>query len=44
MNKNDLITYYNVGKELSEAGKHYGEAIIKKYSKNNVATIVELFS
>lgn len=32
-NKNDLITYYNVGKELSEAGKHYGEGIIKKYSK-----------
>ena len=32
INKNDLITYYNVGKMLSEAGKHYGEGIIKKYS------------
>ena len=31
-NKNDLVTYYNVGKELSEAGKHYGEGIVKKYS------------
>ena len=31
-NKSDLDTYYNVGKMLSEAGKHYGEGIIKKYS------------
>ena len=31
-NRNDLMTYYNVGKLLSEAGKHYGEGIIKKYS------------
>ena len=28
-NKSDLNTYYNVGKELSEAGKHYGEGIIR---------------
>ena len=33
INKNDLSTYYNVGKLLSEAGKHYGEGIIKEYSK-----------
>ena len=32
-NRSDLITYYNVGKLLSEAGKHYGEGIIKEYSK-----------
>ena len=32
-NKSDLKTYYNVGKMLSEAGKHYGEGIIKEYSK-----------
>ena len=32
-NKSDLKTYYNVGKMLSEAGKHYGESIIKEYSK-----------
>ena len=33
INKNDLETYYNVGKLLSEAGKHYGEGVIKEYSK-----------
>ena len=32
INKNDLNTYYNVGKLLFEAGKHYGESIIKEYS------------
>ena len=32
-NRSDLTTYYNVGKLLSEAGKHYGEGIIKKYSE-----------
>ena len=31
-NKSDLNTYYKVGKLLSEAGKHYGEGIIKEYS------------
>ena len=33
INKNDLTTYYNVGKTLNEAGKCYGESIIKEYSK-----------
>ncbi|MBO5183223.1 MAG: DUF1016 family protein, partial [Bacilli bacterium] len=32
-NRSDLNTYYNVGKLLTEAGKHYGEGIIKEYSK-----------
>ena len=32
-NKSDLTTYYNVGKLLKEAGKHYGEGIIKVYSE-----------
>ena len=32
-NKSDLTTYYNVGKLLSAAGKHYGEGIIKEYSE-----------
>ncbi len=32
-NKSDLTTYYNVGKLLSEAGKQYGEGIIKEYSR-----------
>ena len=31
-NKHDLTTYYNVGKLLFNAGKHYGEGIIKNYS------------
>ena len=31
-NKSDLNTYYEVGKMLSSAGKHYGEGIINKYS------------
>ena len=25
INKSDLTTYYNIGKLLKEAGKHYGE-------------------
>ncbi len=33
INRTDLNTYYNVGKMLSDAGKHYGEGIIKEYSK-----------
>ena len=32
-NKNDLETYYKVGKILHEAGKSYGDGIIKEYSK-----------
>jgi len=32
-NRSDLNTYYKVGKLLSEAGKHYGEGIIKEYSQ-----------
>ena len=29
-NRSDLNTYYNVGKLLAEAGKHYGEGILLK--------------
>lgn len=32
INKNDLSTYYKVGKILYDAGKHYGDSIIKEYS------------
>ena len=32
INKSDLQAYYNVGKLLSKAGKHYGQGIIKEYS------------
>lgn len=31
-NKSDLESKYKIGKLLSEAGKHYGEGIIKEYS------------
>ena len=34
-NMSDLETYYNVGKLLSEAWKHYGEGIMKDYSKKS---------
>ena len=33
INRSDLSAYYNVGKILSEAGKCYGDGIIKEYSK-----------
>ena len=39
INRSDLNTYYNVGKMLSEAGKHYGEGIIKEYSKKLITDI-----
>jgi len=32
-NRSDLDTYYKVGKLLAQAGKHYGEGIIKEYSR-----------
>ena len=37
INRSDLTTYYNVGKLLAEAGKHYGEGIIKEYSEKLTA-------
>ena len=33
INRSDLNAYYNVGKQLFLAGKHYGEGIISNYSK-----------
>ena len=33
INRSDLTMYYKVGKLLVEAGKHYGEGIIKEYSE-----------
>ena len=32
--RNRVITYYEIGKLLNEAGKHYGKGIIANYSKN----------
>lgn len=44
INKSDLNTYYNVGKMLSEAGKHYGEGIIKEYSKKLIIEVGKKYS
>lgn len=44
INRSDLTTYYNVGKMLSEAGKHYGEGIIKEYSKRLTAELGKGYS
>lgn len=38
-NKYELQKYYNVGKLLFDAGKHYGEGIIKEYSKKLTAEL-----
>ncbi len=43
-NKSDLDTYYYVGKMLSAAGKHYGEGIIKEYSKKLTLELGKGFS
>ena len=43
-NRSDLNTYYNVGKLLSEAGKHYGEGIIKEYSEKLTADLNKKYS
>ena len=39
-----MNTYYNVGKMLSEAGKHYGEGIIKEYSRKLTIELVKGYS
>ncbi len=44
INKSDLTTYYNTGKLLKEAGKHYGEGIIKEYSKKLTADLNKKYS
>ena len=33
INNLKLTMNYNIGRELAEAGKHYGEGIVKKYAK-----------
>ena len=43
-NKSDLNTYYNVGKLLAEAGKHYGEGIIKEYSRKLIVELNRKYS
>ena len=43
-NKSDLSTYYNIGKLLTEAGKCYGESIIKKYSEKLTQELSKSYS
>ena len=38
-NKYDLETRYNVGKLLTEAGKHYGDGILKEYAEKLVIEV-----
>ena len=44
INRSDLTTYYNVGKLLAEAGKHYGEGMIKEYSEKLTADLNKKYS
>ena len=44
INRSDLTTYYNVGKLLAEAGKHYGKGIIKEYSEKLTADLNKKYS
>ncbi len=39
INRNDLNSYYNVGKLLLDAGNQYGESIIKEYSLRLTARV-----
>ena len=43
-NKSDLESKYRIGKLLSEAGKHYGEGIIKEYSKRLINDLGKKYS
>ena len=43
-NRSDLTTYYEVGKLLALAGKHYGEGIIKEYSKKLTSELGRKYS
>ena len=44
INKSDLNTYYNVGKILNDAGKHYGMNIIKKYSIQLIKEVNKIYN
>lgn len=43
-NRSDLSTYYKVGKLLSDAGKNYGEEIIRKYSDRLLADVGKIYT
>lgn len=43
-NRSDLGTYYKVGKLLNDAGKNYGEEIIRKYSDRLLADVGKIYT
>ena len=43
-NRSDLSTYYKVGKLLNDAGKNYGEEIIRKYSDRLLADVGKIYT
>ncbi|MBP3765596.1 MAG: DUF1016 family protein [Bacilli bacterium] len=43
-NRNDLETYYNVGKLLYDAGSKYGDKIIENYSKKLISELGKGYS
>ena len=43
-NKYELERYYNVGKLLFNAGKHYGESVIKQYSYKLMNEVAKKYS
>ena len=42
--RNKVITYFEVGKLLDEAGKNYGENIIKEYSLKLINEVGKKFN
>ena len=44
INKTDLNAYYKIGKMLCEAGKHYGDGIIKEYSNRLTRGLGKVYS
>ncbi len=42
--RNKVITYFEIGKLLDEAGKHYGENIIKEYSLKLINEVGKKFN
>ncbi len=42
--RNKVIIYFEVGKLLDEAGKHYGENIIKEYSLKLINEVGKKFN
>lgn len=42
--RHKVVTYYEIGKILSDAGKHYGENVIGKYSKKLMVEVSKKYN